>query len=107
MQVSIWFSWPAWSWVNTAWLLLAEVLANKGYMVYADKEYASVIKWENNCFFLYISDQDEVFVRKHIDYFLAYDQYAVDKNEKIYDLENVYMIKAIMNHYLLWSKLKV
>ena len=111
MQVSIWFSWPAWSWVNTAWLLLAEVLANKGYMVYADKEYASVIKWENNCFFLYISDQDEVFVRKHIDYFLAYDQYAVDKNEKIYDLEHVYMIKDEKcfhkNTFTFWMALKI
>ena len=48
MQVSIGFSWPAGSWVNTSWLLLAELLSNKGYTVYWDKEYASVIKGENN-----------------------------------------------------------
>lgn len=111
MQVSIWFSWPAWSWVNTAWLLLAEVLANKWYMVHWDKEYASVIKWENNCFFLYISDQDEVFIEKNIDYFFAYDQYAVDKNKDIYDLKNIFMIKdekcKYRNIFTFWASLNI
>ena len=93
MQVSIWFSWPAWSWVNTAWLLLAEVLANKWYTVYADKEYASVIKGENNCFFLYISNKEEIFITKKIDYFLAYDPYAIEKNTSLYDLQNAFMFK--------------
>ena len=55
MQISIWFSGPAGSGVNTAGILLAELLAQKGYTVLGDKEYASIIKGDNNCFFLYIS----------------------------------------------------
>ena len=111
MQISIWFSWPAWSWVNTAGLLLAELLANKWYMVYADKEYASVIKWENNSFFIYISNQEEIFITKKINYFLAYDEYAVEKNEKIYDLENTFMFineKCIYkNTFAFWAAIRV
>ena len=52
MKVSIWFSGPAGSGVNTAGLFLAEILSEKGYTVLGDKEYASIIKWDNNCFFL-------------------------------------------------------
>ena len=111
MQVSIWFSGPAWSWVNTSWLLLAEVLANKWYTVYGDKEYASVIKWENNCFFLYISDKDEIFISKKIDYFLAYDEYAIEKNQKIYDIENSFMFKnekcTYKNTFAFWAAIRV
>ncbi len=111
MQVSIWFSWPAGSWVNTSWLLLAETLANKWYTVYWDKEYASVIKWENNCFFLYISDENDIFISKKIDYFLAYDEYAIEKNEKIYDLENTFMFKnekcTYKNTFAFWAAIRI
>lgn len=93
MKVSIGFSGPAGSGVNTAGIFLAEILAARGYTVMGDKEYASIIKGDNNCFFLYISDEEEVFIRKQIDFFLAYDPYAVSKNEPIYDLKNVFMIK--------------
>lgn len=93
MQTSIWFSGPAWSGVNTAGILLAELLSSKGYTVLGDKEYASIIKGDNNCFFLYVSDNEEVFIRKQIDFFLAYDPYAVSKNETIYDLKKTFMIK--------------
>lgn len=72
---------------------MAELLASKGYTVLGDKEYASIIKGDNNCFFLYISDNKELFIRKQIDYFLAYNPYAVSKNETIYDLKKVFMIK--------------
>lgn len=111
MQISIWFSWPAWSWVNTSWLLLAEVLANKWYSVYWDKEYASVIKGENNCFFLYISDEDEIFISKNIDYFLAYDEYAIEKNKKIYEIKNTFMFKnekcTYKNTFAFWAAIRV
>lgn len=93
MQTSIWFSWPAGSGVNTAGILLAQLLAHKGYTVLGDKEYASIIKGDNNCFFLYISDEEKPFITRKIDYFLAYDPYAVTKNESIYDLKKVFMIK--------------
>ena len=111
MQISIGFSWPAGSWVNTSWLLLAELLSNKGYTVYWDKEYASVIKGENNCFFLYISDKNEIFISKEIDYFLTYDQYAIEKNEKIYKLKNTFMFKdekcTYKNTFAFWAAIRV
>ncbi|MBB1556986.1 MAG: hypothetical protein HG439_000615 [candidate division SR1 bacterium] len=93
MKVSIGFSGPAGSGVNTAGLFLAEILSEKGYTVLGDKEYASIIKGDNNCFFLYISDENQVFIRKEIDFFLAYDQYSISKNEPIYDLRHTFMIK--------------
>ncbi len=111
MQISIWFSGPAGSGVNTAGILLAELLAYKGYTVLGDKEYASIIKGDNNCFFLYISDEEQPFIRRQIDYFLAYDPYAVSKNESIYDLKKVFMIKdekcKYKNTFTLGAALKI
>ena len=111
MRISIWFSGPAGSGVNTAGILLAELLAQKGYTVLGDKEYASIIKGDNNCFFLYISDEEQPFIRRQIDYFLAYDPYAVSKNESIYDLEKVFMIKdekcKYKNTFTLGAALKI
>lgn len=111
MQISIWFSGPAGSGVNTAGILLAELLTQKGYTVLGDKEYASIIKGDNNCFFLYISDEEQPFIRRQIDYFLAYDPYAVSKNENIYDLKKVFMIKdekcKYKNTFTLGAALKI
>ncbi|MFC2696182.1 MAG: 2-oxoacid:acceptor oxidoreductase family protein [Candidatus Absconditicoccaceae bacterium] len=111
MQISIGFSGPAGSGVNTAGILLAELLAKKGYTVLGDKEYASIIKGDNNCFFLYISDEEQPFIRRQIDYFLAYDPYAVSKNESIYDLKKVFMIKdekcKYKNTFTLGAALKI
>lgn len=111
MQISIWFSGPAGSGVNTAGILLAELLTHKGYTVLGDKEYASIIKGDNNCFFLYISDEEQPFIRRQIDYFLAYDPYAVSKNEIIYDLKKVFMIKdencKYKNTFTLGAALKI
>ena len=111
MQISIWFSGPAGSGVNTAGILLAELLAQKGYTVLGDKEYASIIKGDNNCFFLYISDEEQPFIHRQIDYFLAYDPYAVSKNESIYDLKKVFMIKdekcKYKNTFTLGAALKI
>ncbi len=111
MQVSIGFSWPAGSGVNTAGILLAQLLAHKGYTVLGDKEYASIIKGDNNCFFLYISDEEKPFITRQIDYFLAYDPYAVSKNESVYDLKNIFMIKdekcKYKNTFTLGAALKI
>lgn len=111
MQVSIWFSWPAGSGVNTAGIFLAQLLAQKGYTVLGDKEYASIIKGDNNCFFLYVSDDEKPFIRKQIDYFLAYDPYAITKNESIYDLKKTFMIKdekcTYKNTFTLGAALKI
>ena len=94
MKVSIGFSGAAGTWVNTSGLLLGQLLANKGYSLLADKEYASIIKWDNNNFFLYISDKkEEIFITKWIDYFFAFDDYSVSKNQTIYDLKNIYNVK--------------
>ena len=92
MRVSIWFSGAAWSGVNTSGLLLWQLLSKKGYCVLWDKEYASIIKGDNNDFFIYASDTD-YFLTNTIDYFFAFDDYAVTKNEKLYVLKQVYNIK--------------
>lgn len=111
MKVSIWFSWPAWSWVNTSGMFLWQLLSAKWYNILADKEYASIIKGDNNNFFLYISDQDEHRVSNQIDYFFAYDDLAISKNEKIYWLKNKFNIKTeqckYKNTFAFWWALKI
>ena len=92
MRVSLWFSGAAWSWVNTSGLLLGQLLSKKWYRVLWDKEYASIIKGDNNDFFLYISDS-EYFITKNVDYFFAFDDFAVTKNQSLFTLPNVYNIK--------------
>ncbi len=92
MNFSIWFSWPAWWWVNTAWLMLADLLSKKWYNVLVDKEYASVIKWDNNFIAVYISD-DKFFISKKLDYFICFDDYSISKNEKVYELWNIINLK--------------
>jgi 2-oxoglutarate ferredoxin oxidoreductase subunit alpha len=110
MRVSICFSWPAWTGVNTSWLLLWGLLSSKWYHVLWDKEYASIIKWDNNDFILYISDESS-FISRQIDYFFAQDDYAVSKNEKIYDLKNIHNLKSCdckyKNTFSFWASLKV
>lgn len=92
MRISIWFSGAAGSGVNTSWLLLGQLLSKKWYCVLGDKEYASIIKWDNNDFFLYVSDTD-YFITHTIEHFFAFDDYAVTKNQKLYDVKQVYNIK--------------
>ena len=110
MNISIWFSWPAGSWVNTAGLFLWELISQKGFNVLADKEYVSIIKGGNNCFFLYITDNDTPYISKTIDLFFAFDDYAITKNEKIYDLKNIVNIKTFAkkhkNIFAFWASLK-
>lgn len=88
MHLNIAFSGPAGSWINTAWELLAELLVKKWYKVRVDKEYASVIKWSNNTMFVNISDDKAYFSRK-VQLFIALDNLAIERNENIFELENI------------------
>lgn len=110
MRVSIWFSGAAGTGVNTAGLLLAELLTNKGYHIFADKEYASIIKGDNNNFFLYVADSEDPFISKNIDFFFAFDDFAIKKNESLYTLRNVFNIKSVAkkykNTFSFWCSLK-
>ena len=110
MRISIWFSGTAWSGVNTSGLLLGQLLSKKGYCVLGDKEYASIIKGDNNDFFLYISDTD-YFITQTIDYFFAFDDYAVMKNSTLYTLKQVENIKdqttKFRNTFCFWAALKL
>ncbi|HCB51772.1 TPA: hypothetical protein DEP21_04380, partial [Patescibacteria group bacterium] len=66
----------------------------KGYTILADKEYASIIKGDNNNFFLYVSDQpNEHVITKTIDFFFAFDDYSITKNQKIYTLNQTFNVK--------------
>ena len=110
MNISIGFSWAAGTWVNTSGMLLWELLSSKWYTILGDKEYASIIKGDNNNFFLYISD-DYPFIAQKIDHFFPFDDYAVTKNEKLYMLKKVHKLKKTdiqyKNVYFFWASLKL
>ncbi len=92
MKIAIGFSWAAGTGVNTSGMLLWELLCSKWYTVLGDKEYASIIKGDNNDFFLYVSDSHP-FITKKIDHFFPFDDYSITKNEKIYDLKKIHKLK--------------
>ncbi|MDR2189913.1 MAG: hypothetical protein LBP53_01670 [Candidatus Peribacteria bacterium] len=94
MYISIGFSGAAGTGVNTAGLFLGEILAAKGYTLWADKEYASIIKGDNNCFFLSVSSENEMKLSKKIDLFFAFDDVAITKNQDLYQLENIIDVKT-------------
>jgi Pyruvate/2-oxoacid:ferredoxin oxidoreductase gamma subunit len=94
MHITIGFSGAAGTGVNTAGLLLGELLAQKGYTLWADKEYASIIKGDNNSFFLSISSEHEMKLSKKIDLFFAFDDFAITKNQEIYQLEHLIECKG-------------
>ena len=106
MHITICFSGAAGTWVNTSWLLLGELLSAKWYTVLGDKEYASIIKGDNNDFFLYISDE-KFFIAKTIDHFFPFDDFAVTKNEQLYTLKKVHKLKdtsiQYKNIYFFWN----
>ena len=89
MHLNIAFSGPAGSGINTAWELLSELLAKKWYHVRMDKEYASVIKWNNNTMFVNISDDNKPYFSKKIQLFIALDRLALEKNYEIFNLEEI------------------
>ncbi|MDR0650709.1 MAG: hypothetical protein LBG59_04880 [Candidatus Peribacteria bacterium] len=95
MHITIGFSGAAGAGVNTAGLLLGELLAEKGYTLWADKEYASIIKGDNNSFFLSISSENEMKLSKKVDLFFAFDEFAIKKNQEIYQLEHLIEFKGV------------
>ena len=117
MKISIGFSWAAGSWVNTSWMLLGQLLSSKWYTILGDKEYASIIKGDNNNFFLYISDPakdgvgERPFIVQTINHFFSFDEYAVTKNTKLYNLKKIHSLKdttvKYKNVYFFWSALKL
>ena len=95
MHLNIAFSGPAWSGINSAWELLAELLAKKWYNVWVDKEYASVIKWNNNTMFVNISDDGEYYFSNKVQTFIALDKLAIEKNSELFQLEEIIDISTI------------
>ena len=59
-----------------------------------DKEYASVIKWNNNTMFVNISDNRPYF-SSNVQIFIALDKLAIDKNSEIFDLEEIIDLSAV------------
>ena len=110
MKISIGFSWAAGTWVNTSGMLLGQLLSSKWYTVLGDKEYASIIKGDNNNFFLYVSDEHP-FIAQTIHHFFPFDEYSVTKNSKIYNLKKIHPLKdttiKYKNVYFFWSALKL
>ncbi len=110
MKISIGFSWAAGTGVNTSGMLLWQLLSSKWYAILGDKEYASIIKGDNNDFFLYISDQHP-FITKTIDHFFPFDEYSVTKNEKLYTIKKIHKLKKTdvkyKNVYFFWAALKL
>ena len=110
MRITFWFSGPAWAWVNTSWLLLADVLAKKWYYIYCDKEYSSVIKGWNNLFIVYISDSWK-YISKNIDHYFHFDDLALEKNSEIYSINAKYKVTKeqapLENIYSFWAALNL
>jgi len=98
VRISIGFSWSAWTGVNTSGMLLWELLSQKWYTILGDKEYASIIKGDNNDFFLYISDTN-YFITQKIDHFFAFDDFAITKNDKLYKLKKKYNVSKQKTKY--------
>lgn len=117
LKISIGFSWAAGTGVNTSGMLLGQLLSSKWYTILWDKEYASIIKWDNNNFFLYISDsaQDGTtghpFISQTIDHFFPFDEYSVTKNTSLYNLKKIHPLKdtsiKYKNVFFFWAALKL
>lgn len=117
MKISIGFSWAAGTGVNTSGMLLGQLLSSKWYTILWDKEYASIIKGDNNNFFLYISDLatgetgERPFITQSIDHFFPFDEFSVTKNTPLYKLKKIHPIKdttiKYKNVYFFWATLKL
>lgn len=110
MRLTIAFSWAAWLWVNTAWIVLWNLLAQKWYDIVWNKQYASVIKWDNNLFVLYISDE-WFFVSDTIDLFVSYDKFWIEKNQKVYQISQILELQMqkdlFLNSISIWAAAKL
>ncbi|MBO7504963.1 hypothetical protein J6T66_02145 [bacterium] len=60
-----------------------------------DKEYASVIKGNNNTMFVNISDDNKPYFSRKVQIFIALDKLAVDKNSEIFDLEEIIDLSTV------------
>ena len=110
MHFNIAFSWPAGSGINTAWELLAQLLAEKWYSIRVDKEYASVIKGNNNAMFVNISDDDKPYFSKKVQVFIALDKLAIDKNSGLFEIEDIIDLSTVnttrKNTFAFWIAVK-
>lgn len=110
MKISIGFSWAAGTGVNTSGMLLGQLLSSKWYTILWDKEYASIIKGDNNNFFLYISDEHP-FIAQTIDHFFPFDEFSITKNTPLYMLKKIHPLKdttvKYKNVYFFWAALKL
>lgn len=110
MHLNIAFSGPAGSGINTAWELLAQLLAENWYSVWVDKEYASVIKWSNNTMFVNVSDDKKPFFSKKVQIFIALDKFAIEKNSEIFDLDEIIDLSTVntarKNTFAFWIAVK-
>ncbi len=95
MHLNIAFSGPAGSGINTAWELLSELLAKKWYCVRVDKEYASVIKWNNNTMFVNISNDGKPYFSRKVQTFIALDKLAIEKISELFDLEEIIDLSTV------------
>lgn len=110
MHLNIAFSGPAGSGINTAWELLAQLLAENWYSVWVDKEYASVIKWSNNTMFVNVSDNGKPYFSKKVQIFIALDKLAIEKNSEIFDLDEIIDLSTVntarKNTFAFWVTVK-
>jgi len=113
MKFTVAFSWPAGSGVNTAGLIVWKYFSKLWYDVIWDKEYQSIIKWWNNTFISYISDNWK-FLSSNIDLFFAYDNLAITRNEKVYNLKKIIevekkdminMVSVAMFFTIIWKNI--
>jgi len=98
MQVSVAFSGPAGTGIMTAGSFLGKLLSKKWYFVVWDKEYESIIKWWNNLFVLYISDEKN-YISKKIDYLFYYNAYWLEKYESLYEVWKSFDVKKTEANY--------
>lgn len=110
MHLNIAFSGPAGSGINTAWELLSQLLAKKWYSIRMDKEYASVIKWNNNTMFVNISDDGKPYFSRKVQLFIALDKLAVEKNSELFELEEIIDLSTVntsrKNTFAFWLAVK-
>lgn len=110
MHLNIAFSGPAGSGINTAWELLAQLLAENWYSVWVDKEYASVIKGNNNTMFVNVSDDNKPCFSKKVQIFIGLDKFAIEKNSEIFDLDEIIDLTTVnttrKNTFAFWIAIK-
>ncbi|MBQ7074160.1 hypothetical protein IJM86_03740 [bacterium] len=76
-----------------------------------DKEYSSVIKGGVNTMLLNISDESTPFLTKKIDLFFFWEKKALEKNQKIYEINQTYSLELLQtpskNLYTIGMMMKI